>query len=267
MEVTPEVYLVGEPVIHWDEIRRYLDDIGIDPAGGWTPDPEVSAAEALIEFEGRQCYRSWEPYDASKPSSATNPNVTRVREGNDRYIGNLLRSGHGSVLEHAMLNFEILNCSRVFTHELVRHRVGTAISQESLRYVRLGELRYWIPDVIRENPEGVQLFIDTMEHLSGVQKKLAEIYDIDNMKSFAKKKALTSAFRRIAPIGLATCIGWSANFRTLLHTIVMRTSVHAEEEIRLVFDKIARICKERFPNVFQTLERNNENGEWMIRKE
>ena len=45
-------------------------------------------------------------------------------------------SGHGSVFEHAYVNFIVTDCSRVFTHELVRHRVGTAFSQTSGHYVR-----------------------------------------------------------------------------------------------------------------------------------
>ena len=40
----------------------------------------------------------------------------------------------------------------MFTHELVRHRVGTSISQESLRFVRLDDLPFWFPDWAQECP-------------------------------------------------------------------------------------------------------------------
>jgi len=60
-----------------------------------------------------------------------------VRSDRREYFENLLRSAHGSVLEHAGYSFALRNVSRVFTHELVRHRAGSAFSQESLRYVRL----------------------------------------------------------------------------------------------------------------------------------
>jgi thymidylate synthase (FAD) len=70
------------------------------------------------------------------------------------------------------------------------------------------------------------------------------------MNNFGKKKVITSAMRRIAPIGLATSIGWSVNPRALRWIIEMRTSRHAEEEIRLVFCKIAEIVTEKYPNVF-----------------
>lgn len=54
----------------------------------------------------------------------------------------------GSVIEHHVTNWIFADVSRVFTHELVRHRVGTAFSQESLRYVRLNDLGLWLPPQI-----------------------------------------------------------------------------------------------------------------------
>ena len=56
--------------------------------------------------------------------------------------------------------------------------------------------------------------------------------------------------RRLAPIGLATNIGWSANIRAVRHVIEMRTAPGAEEEIRLLFAKVGALCVERFPHLF-----------------
>ena len=119
-EVEPRVYLVAETRLT-DGLFDYLQDIG-------NPDWETDApsdGEELVEAAGRMCYRSWQPYDPEKPD-CSNPNVTRVREGNEKYIGNILKSGHGSVLEHVNLTFICSNISRVFTHELTRHRAGCA---------------------------------------------------------------------------------------------------------------------------------------------
>ena len=138
------------------------------------------------------------------------------------------------------------------------------MSQESLRYVRLDKLKAWVPSCIRENATGLKLFIETIEHLEKVQQQLAEIYKIDEMKNFTKKKTLTSAFRRVAPIGLATAIVWTMNMRAARHIIQLRTSRHAEEEIRIVFDKVATILKERHPLMFQDFSREEVEGigEW-----
>jgi thymidylate synthase (FAD) len=89
-ETTPEVFLIARPSLDADGLRGYLEAVG---GASWLERRGKSgAAETLVEFAGRACYRSWEP--------GLNPNVTRVREGQDEYLDNVLASGHGSVLEH-----------------------------------------------------------------------------------------------------------------------------------------------------------------------
>ena len=237
-EVEPKVFLIGETRVIDEGLSAYLAHLGVPE---WETDAP-SDVERLCEVYGRLCYRSFEP--------GLNPNVTRVRQGNRRYLGNILASGHGSVLEHGMVNFIFADVSRVFTHELVRHRAGTAISQESLRYVRLDSLPAWIPTHIREEEDALHLFVKTVEQLEEVQASLAALYRIAEEKSFDRKKKLTSAFRRLAPIGLATTLGWSCNFRALRHVIELRTDPHAEEEIRLVFGQVYEQVSARYPNLF-----------------
>jgi thymidylate synthase (FAD) len=240
--VEPKVFLVGETRVLEEGLQAYLKHVGIPD---WTSDAS-SDSELLCEVMGRLCYRSFEP--------GLNPNVTKVREGNEVYLKNILNVGHGSVIEHPVMNFIFSDVSRVFTHELVRHRAGSAMSQESLRFVRLDKLSAYIPTHIKEDEEGLKVYTDAMEQLEEVQTKLAEAYDIDNAPSFGVKKKLTSAFRRVAPIGVATTIGWSCNFRTLRHVIEMRTEPSAEEEIRLVFARVYEIVKERYPNLMGDYE-------------
>jgi len=72
--------------------------------------------------------------------------------------------------------------------------------------------------------------------------------------NFDMKKRITSALRRIMPDGMATSIVWTANHRTIRHVIAMRTAESAEVEIRFVFDKVARMMKERFPLIYHDFE-------------
>ncbi len=246
--VEPKVFLVGETRVIEDGLRAFLHHAG---AHDWTSDAP-SDSELLCEAMGRLCYRSFEP--------GLNPNVTRVRSGNASYLANIIEVGHGSVLEHAQVNFIFADVSRVVTHELVRHRAGVAISQESLRFVRLDGLSAYVPVHIRENERGMELFVRTVEELERLQRELADLYAIDAAKQFDEKKKLTSAFRRLAPIGVATTIGWSCNFRTLRHVIEMRTEPHAEEEIRFLFGKVYYLVKERYPNLFSDYEETEADG-------
>ena len=246
--VKPKVFLVGETRIIEQGLQDYLEHVG---ATNWKTDAP-SDSEKLAEVMGRLCYRSFEP--------GMNPNVTRVREGNATYLSNIINVGHGSVVEHPVLNFIFSDVSRVVTHELVRHRAGTAMSQESLRFVRLDKLSAYMPMCIEENDEGMQIFVKTMEQLEELQNTLAKVYDIENEQKFAVKKKLTSAFRRVAPIGLATTIGWSCNFRTLRHVLENRTDPHAEEEIRYLFAEVFNVVKDRYPNLLGDYETEMVDG-------
>ena len=242
MIVEPKVFLIGESTVNKEGLSTFLTHLGVPE---WTSNAPTDI-EQLTEVYGRACYKSF--------GTELNPNITRVRGSNEAYISNILEKGDGSVLEHGVANFFFCDVSRVFTHELVRHRVGTAMSQESLRYVRLTDLDWYAPICIQENTAAMTIFEKTMEGLSNLQKDLSELYELDTTNDFNFKKQVTSAMRRIAPIGLATTIGWSCNMRTLRHVIEMRTDPGAEEEIRLVFSKVADIAIERWPNLFADYE-------------
>lgn len=249
--VQPKVFLVAQTTVNASGMQAYLEHIG---AADWKSDAP-SDSEVLMEFMGRLCYRSWRP--------GMNANVTKVREGNDEYLQNIVKVKHGSVLEHPVVSFVFADVSRVFTHELVRHRAGAAYSQESLRFVRLTDLGLWLPPEAENDPVVREAFEITYRGLEDLQKGLATHLGLDDEgRQFKEKKVLTSMMRRVAPEGLATTIGASFNFRALRHIIEMRTAESAEAEIRVAFDQVADICKLHWPNVFKDFTKN-QKGEWV----
>lgn len=273
MELTePKVYLAARPSIVLDGgLLDYLADVG---AQNWadkrfeTDREATTDAEKLIEIGGRLCYRSFEP--------GLNPNVTRVREDPATYFENILRSGHGSVLEHAYFSFICHNVSLVFTHEMVRHRAGWGFSQESLRFVRLSDIRFRIPEDLThdvdtgeplkyDGPDGVGLVEDLItrhvEQSEQLQQILSDVHGLDDESNFHRKKTVTSAMRRVAPNGLSTTIMMTGNVRAIRQVIEMRTAGGAEEEIRNVIDQVATIMHKECPLLFNDYERTEE-GEW-----
>jgi thymidylate synthase (FAD) len=133
----------------------------------------------------------------------------------------------------------------------VRHRPGTAVSQESLRYVRLDELPFWFPDWAQEDPELMKRATALLTELEQFQQWMGGHFGLDEDDTkMHEKKHKTSFMRRFAPEGLATGLVWTANIRTLRHTIEARTDPGAEEEIRLVFGKIAEIMLAEAPALF-----------------
>lgn len=236
-----------------DMICEYLNRLG---AGDYAEEHHAfDEAHDLVEFAGRACYRSWQP--------GLNPNVRKVRADQADYLENILKSGHGSVLEHVSWTFLLEDVSRVLTHELVRHRAGTAISQESMRFVRLTDIPFWFPEWAHNDPELMAMVSDYLEMGEQLQGRLAEHFKLDDPGvPFAEKKAKTSFMRRFAPSGHATTMVWSANARALRHVIEARTAKGAEEEIRLLFDEIAALMKQQCPLLFGDF-RVNIDGEWV----
>ncbi|MFQ9393082.1 MAG: FAD-dependent thymidylate synthase [Lachnospiraceae bacterium] len=70
-----------------------------------------------VERAGRVCYKS----------------EGSIEDGSaERFIRNILKRGHESVIEHAGITVKV-TCDRGVTHEIVRHRLAS-YSQESTRY-------------------------------------------------------------------------------------------------------------------------------------
>lgn len=236
---SPRVFRIAETQVLYPELHAALCEIG---APEWQAKAD-SSAELLIEFAGKSCYMSF--------STELNQNLTAVgTKTNAEYVQNIVKQQHGSVLEHSTVTFFITNVSRVVTHEIVRHRAGTAFSQTSGRYVRTDEIKMYTPECILDNPELCDVFDLAQHQMEENIAKLVEISGINHMKDFAKKKELTSAFRRILGNGIANHIVVTANHRAWRHMIEMRTSEGAEEEIRIVFQDIFRELRKHYPSLY-----------------
>jgi thymidylate synthase (FAD) len=249
--VQPGTYFVGYTTLNRLELARYLTDteqtdflheINQALAEG------ISEGEVLCSFYAKLCYASL--------VLGKNENISRVRSIHDNIVSTIA-SGHGSVFEHCNLNFVTTNCSRVFTHELVRHRAGTAFSQTSGRYVRTDSINFVhdpILDCVKDE------ITEALGYLESVYKRIEAKVGIAEIKDFGKKKKLTSAMRRILPNGQANEIGFSLNLRALRHTIEMRTSEAAEWEIRVIFNQVANLVRKQYPAIFADAEETEVNG-------
>jgi len=311
-----EIFLIAQTRLNPEATRKWLDHVRateypVPKVDETLPvsEVEVSHAGAVCGLCAKRCYMSFEP--------GLNPNVTRVRKVWSEYLGNLLKQGHGSVTEHASWTFAIEGVSRVFTGEMNRHRVGTAISEGSMRYIRFDDIGFWMPksleegnmmlmptrkckackgtgEVITPVPAPGVSTIRTCSTCQGTSreplldkgefetkktqtcrvlcrafqdqedtyKTLCRLWNIEDMAAFDTKKKLTSLFRRIIGMGVATGGTWTMNVRALRHIITMRTSPHAEEEIAHVFTRIGKMMFEQEPDLFGDFVLDEATGCW-----
>lgn len=240
-EVEPKGIIISDTGVI-DGMREFLDAIGADK---WNVPTKVeSDGELLVEVAGRTCYKSF--------GTELNANLTKVRTDHVEYIGNILRTKHGSVLEHATTTVGLVNVSRILTHELVRHRAGCAYSQESMRFVRLDDIGMFIPSCIKENAAAHSKFLEAVEFAERAYAEMVHMMIKDDMP-FAKKKEITSAIRRIAPSGHSTNIVITANHRAWRHLFELRTAPGVEEEIGIVFSDLAKQFQKKYPAFYQDM--------------
>lgn len=259
------IFNIARSSVDREEVRRWLDFLGATEYE-IPPDGAVSDPALLVALAGRRCYMSFVP--------GLNPNVTKIRTDMADYIDNILKSAHGSVLEHAVYTFAFEGVSRVFTAEMNRHRAGWAISEGSLRYIRFTEIDWWLPTSLRDSPEddehlrnlkaqSREVFERTFNYEAESYKELLKIWDIDEKShNFHYKKVVTSCLRRIVGMGVATGGVWTGNLRALRHVITMRTDAAAEEEIYYVFSNVLKMMAEKDPLFFGDFTKL-ENGSWV----
>ena len=113
--LSPSIYLISKPDIDREEIARFLAENNYSVR--FSHDHE-RPAEQLSATASRTCYQSFD--------SGRSP---------DDHIKHLVSVSHGSVFAHANYSILATGISRSLTHELIRHHVGTAVSQLSQRFV------------------------------------------------------------------------------------------------------------------------------------
>ena len=274
------MFFVGVTEVYEQGLKDYLEYTGqmeFWPVYLQARAEGLTSGEALCSVYAKMCYKSL--------VVGKNANVTKVRDVQKNLEG-CHDTGHGSVFEHCQLNFIVTDCSRVYTHEQVRHRIGWSYSQTSGRYCRLDKIDLvwsdlldpvkdlwlkgltYIEDLVYltecklglrkpnpanpdSSPERCLYYRDNAGSLE-IPHGLAEQHKWvpDDTFNFDKRKAITSAIRRIAPNGQSNEIGMSCNIRSLRSTVQVRTARFAETEIRDIFNQVFHIVRSRFPTIF-----------------
>lgn len=173
-----------------------------------------------------------------------------------------LRSGHESVLEHAVYTFEVKGVSRALTHQLVRHRVAS-YSQQSQRYVKMDGFKYVMPDSIR-NFESKALddciyYIDgtdpydcepVYESVQNAYKHIME--EIESIYTQMVRAGIPEEDARyILPNACTTNIIVTMNARQLRKFFMLRVCSRSQWEIRELASRMLKICKEVSPTIFE----------------
>lgn len=191
-----------------------------------------------IEKIGRVCYKS---EDKISEDSA------------ERFIANILRRGHESVIEHESITVRF-TCDRGVTHEIVRHRVAS-YSQESTRYCNYSQDKFNNEITVIDIASGFKYNLD-----NEADRKKYEIWQ--NAMNASEKYyfamleagATPQEARSILPNSLKTEIVITMNLREWRHYMKLRTDKAAHPQIREVSAILLRTFKEKLPVFFADIE-------------
>lgn len=228
-----EVRLIAHTLFHADEVADLIqwDDEHIDGRND---------ADMLAELAGRLCYWSF-----------NRPNVNTAR--NADYLANIVRQRHFSVLEHSSATFLLLDVSRTFTHELVRHR-HLSFSQVSQRYVNESTSFVVPPPLLRDAIDAEARMIK--RSIMSLNELTHTLYDRINdwaCDQGATRKQARGTARAVLPAGTRTSIVVSGNLRAWREFLIKRLSPAADDEIRELAELIYRELESIAPATFTEL--------------
>lgn len=229
----------------------------------WTSDTEV-AGQTVAEFAGRLCYLSFGPDAGLEGGHKLIPGRTT----NQEYLTNILRTRHGSVLEHAVWTVLLEGVSRALTHELVRHR-HFSYSQLSQRYVDESEVGFVLPPEIREGTDAYDVWLQSCERALDEYRKLLALIEqqvADEPSATLRRKRARQTARSLLPNATETKIVVTGNARAWRHFIELRGAESAETEIRVLAIRMLEVLSAEAPNLFEDYRvEKNEQGIEVVR--
>lgn len=244
----PGAVVIGQSETNLDNLEPFLRDLGFE---GYLDDPtSLPSGEALDKFAGQVCYLAL--------GEKRTMNVSA-----DRYFGKIKTQAHGSVFEHSTASMLIYGISRSLTHELVRHRAGTAFSQLSQRYVDGEALRFVERPEYQEDSMlhmGFENYIDAAaaQYKWRADRLLERQTTGDTQLSGERKtdlrKAVNQAARSCLPNETETIMVFSGNTRAWRHIFEMRASEHAEPEIRKLIFMCFEMLRQIWPILLEDYE-------------
>ena len=214
---------------------------------GFTPSATLLAYNQINPDLDRTEFPLYDPEDLIEYAGRWDYGTKSLQKmGNRDIITKWMGSGEESMIEMGDATFFIA-CSRVVSHELVRHRLAS-YQQESQRFVdytaeSIDDL-FYVDPALEENEEYTTAIYASLGsyntlRVAGVNKQLA---------------------RYVLTNGMRTRIIMKTNFREWRHVLKLRMHTSAQPEMRLVARQIHDQLVEKFPIIFSDIKPALEAG-------
>ena len=142
-----------------------------------------------------------------------------------------------ALMDHVVYIFEIEDCSRVTTHQLVRHRVAS-YDQESQRFSAATKEGVVTPPSIQTNEAASRVYDEALKTVYSAYEKMVTA-------GVPKEDA-----RYILPTAIKTKLVMTINARSLMHIVWQRTALQAQWEIRELATSLYDLAREATPELW-----------------
>ena len=142
-----------------------------------------------------------------------------------------------AILDHVVYMFEIEDCSRVTTHQLVRHRTAS-YDQESQRFSAATKEGFVTPPSVQSNEAALAAFDDALKSVYAAYEKMTGA-------GVPKEDA-----RYILPSAIKTKLVMTLSARSLMHMVWQRTALQAQWEIRELAEVLHSLAQEATPELW-----------------
>jgi thymidylate synthase (FAD) len=142
-----------------------------------------------------------------------------------------------AVMDHVVYMFEIEDCSRVTTHQLVRHR-AVSYDQESQRFSAATREGVVTPPSIQSNEDAYKAYDDALKTVYSAYEKMVTA-------GIPKEDA-----RYVLPSAIKTKLVMTSSARSLMHMVWQRTALQAQWEIRELATALHGLAQEATPELW-----------------
>ncbi len=161
-----------------------------------------------------------------------------TKDSAEKFVRRLIEQGHESVLEHSTITIQFDNVSIGFSRELNRHRL-ISVTEKSTRYVTEKEFNFVFPPTT--NPNEFSEYEETVKDIKAVYTWLRSL------------KVPAEDARQILPLGIATQLVVTANFREWRHILKLRTRKESHWEMRYVMRNLLKDLQKKIPVIFDDI--------------
>lgn len=201
---------------------------------------------ALVSVDGSDM----SPVEAARTSygDLAGNHTQKENEGLDDY---LIRKSHGGPLEFTGITFYMVLPIFV-ARQLIRHRIGVSINEESLRYVKPRK-EFYIPSVNECKTQSQSSKQGSSDILVAEPEKVSQLVEEVGLMSHVAYQLLLDTglskelCRTVLPLGQYSAWYMKFNLRSIFALLTLRLDSHVQEQTKVYAESMLRQIEPYFP--------------------